>query len=222
MLVLAPETGLRLGGRRRRLLGWLLAACCATAAVAPLSGCKKAKEERKLSAEAEAAQQAIAAYSKASDDANAAHKAVLAAFAAANRSGSLSAYKTALRSDVLPKLDAFIARLEGMPTGTPQLASIHKPLVDAYKKARADLDAFESSLVDPTKLGQFDAIRSALQAAVQRYHGDLAKYYESNARQLRIARDEAVEAAAAATPTGAPAAATEATALPDGASGTSP
>lgn len=190
---------------RRRALGALVALGCLMAVSSPLAGCKKAKEERKLSEAAEAAQLAIAAYSKASDDTNAAHKAVLQAFAAANRSGSLSAYKTALRNDVLPKLDVFVAQLKAMPTGTPELAAIHKPLVEAYQKARADLDAFEAGLTDPTKLGQFDTIRSTLQTAVQRYHLDLAKYYEANARQLRLAREEAVEAAGAATPTEAPA-----------------
>lgn len=213
----------RAGGVGRSALGLLIALGCVTATAAPLAGCKKAKEERKLSAQAEAAQQAIAAYSKASDDANAAHKAVLQAFAAANRSGSLSAYKTALRSDVLPKLDVFLAQLKAMPTGTPELAAIHKPLVEAYQKARVDLDAFEAGLSDPSKLGQFDTIRSTLQTAVQRYHLDLAKYYEANARQLRLAREEAAEAAGAATPTDAPAGAARAataTGLSDGVSET--
>lgn len=212
-----------MGWGARRALGALVALGCLTTVTAPLAGCKKAKEERKLTEAAEAAQLAIAAYSKASDDTNAAHKAVLQAFAAANRSGSLSAYKAALRGDVLPKLDVFLAQLKAMPTGTPELAAIHKPLVEAYQKARVDLDAFEAGLTDPSKLGQFDTIRSALQTAVQRYHLDLAKYYEANARQLRLAREEAAEASGVATPTDAPAAGAKAatsTGLSDGVSET--
>jgi type II secretory pathway pseudopilin PulG len=197
--------------RSNRLLVWVLVGLIAAMAG---TGCKKAKEERKASAEAEAAQSAIAAYSKASDEANAAHRAVLDAFAAANRSASLSAYKTALRSDVLPKLDAFIAKLEAMPTATPELAAIHKPLLAAYKKARADLDAFEAKLTDPTALGQFDTIRQALQTAVKTYHEQLAAYYQKNARQLRLAKEEAAAQAEGVTPTSASAEATPTGAAP--------
>ena len=192
---------------------WLLVAALA---LLPLS-CKKIQQDRALSAEMQAATAAIAAYSKASDDANQAHRDVLKAFDDANHSSNLPAYKQALRSQVLPAMDAFLAKLRQMPTGTAELKVIHGTLVGAYETARSEIGRFEADLTGSDGLGQFAAIRNKLQTGVKLYREQLDKYYTKFERKLRM--DGAAPLANAATPTAAaapPAASTAPPPLSDG------
>lgn len=168
------------------------------------TGCERFSGERAAVQERKAAVAAIKAYSSATDDANRAHAAVVAAFSRANRASALPAYKAALRQEVLPALDGFVAALERMPTATPELARVHGALVDAYKAGRKDLAAFAEALQSRDDLGRFAQIRDALQEGFARYQRELAAYYERYRTRLKSADDEATSPpAGAATPTGA-------------------
>ncbi len=180
---------------RLALLGALLLAV-ATA------GCQKARQDR---TELEGLRQgavAIEQYSAATDRANASHRDVLAAFAAANGSGNLTDYKAALRTKVLPAMDAFIEKLAAMPTGTPELKKIHGGLTEAYRRCRDALADFERQLQDPAGLPRFDAIRGELQQAVRQYSDQLGKYYSAHRRQLRLEAGKESSLGADATATG--------------------
>ena len=165
-------------------------------------GCKRVASDRQLSAETRKAITAIQQYSAASDRANDAHRAVLTAFADANRSANLPEYKNALRNGVLPAMDTFITRLSAMPAGTPELAAIHAKLLLAYTTARTEVDSFEAGLQDAAGLARFDDIRKRLQAGVAAYSSELARYYARFDRKLRL--DGASSEAAAVTGTAAP------------------
>jgi len=194
---------------------WLLLAALA---LLPAS-CKKIQQDRAISAEMQAATTAIAAYSKASDDANQAHRDVLKAFDDANHCSNLPGYKNALRSQVLPAMDAFLAKLRQMPTGTAELKVIHGTLVGAYETARSEIGRFEADLTGSEGLGQFAAIRNKLQAGVKLYREQLDKYYGKFERKLRL--EGPTPLAAAATPTTtAPSASAAPTPLSDGISAT--
>lgn len=194
---------------------WLLLAALA---LLPTS-CKKIQQDRAISAEMQAATAAIAAYSKASDDANQAHRDVLKAFDDANHSSNLPAYKNALRSQVLPAMDAFLAKLRQMPTGTAELKVIHGTLVGAYETARGEIGRFEADLTGSEGLGQFGAIRNKLQAGVKLYREQLDKYYAKFERKLRLEGAAPLAASATAT-TPAPATPAGQTPLSDGISAT--
>lgn len=166
-----------------------------------LPNCQRMQEDRKAATELRAAAEAIQSYSRASDTANQAHKAVMDAFDKANRSPSLPEYRTALRTLVLPALDAFVAQLKAMPTGTAQLKTIHAQLVDAYVQARREIDDFEAGLHGADNLGQFADIRSHLQQRVKAYREALANYYAKYQLQLRQEPASATVPPAAVTPT---------------------
>ena len=64
------------------------------------------------------------------------------AWKAANELKELKAYRDALEGQVLPALDAYVKAAEAMPTGSPELAEIHKGLVDAYLQAHPEAAPF--------------------------------------------------------------------------------
>jgi hypothetical protein len=162
-----------------------LALAVAAALMASLS-CSKAREDRTRLAELQAGAQAIENYSAATDRANAAHREVMGAFALANASTNLTDYKAALRTKVLPAMDAFIEKLAAMPAATAELKRIHGGLTEAYRRSRDAIAEFERTLQDPTGLAKFDAIRDQLQRDVRQYGEQLAKYYAAHSRQLRL------------------------------------
>lgn len=149
------------------------------------AGCEKVRAERQRRAEQQAVAHAIEVYSSATESANAAHGEVLSAFGVANASTNLTDYKAALRTKVLPAMDAFIERLSKMPTGTPELGRIHGGLTEAYRRSRDAIGEFERGLQDPAGLPRFDAIRDTLQQDVRRYNEQLRDYYARQGRQLR-------------------------------------
>lgn len=174
---------------RPDLLRFTRAAPLAVALVAALAGsqgCSKAREDRTRLAELQAGAQAIENYSAATDRANAAHREVMGAFALANASTNLTDYKAALRTKVLPAMDAFIEKLAAMPAATAELKRIHGGLTEAYRRSRDAIAEFERTLQDPAGLAKFDAIRDQLQRDVRQYGDQLAKYYAAHSRQLRM------------------------------------
>ena len=181
-------------------------ACAGVAVVAP--GCTKARAERTRLAELQAAGMAIEEYSAASDKANAAHREVLSAFAQANASSNIIEYKAVLRTKALPAMDAFVAKLAAMPTGTPELKQIHGGLTEAYRRSRDAIAEYERTLQDPKGVGRFDAIREQLQRDVRQYSEALSRYYAAHSRQLRqeAAKDSGKDAPKEAASGSAPAA----------------
>ncbi len=166
-----------------------------------LPNCQRMQEDRKAATDLRAAAEAIQRYSQASDAANQAHKAVMDAFDKANRSPNLPEYRTALRTLVLPALDAFVIKLKAMPTGTPPLKAIHAQLIEAYAQARLEIDDYEAGLRGADDLGRFGDIRSHMQQRVKAYREALAKYYAKYQRQLRQDAPPAALLPARVTPT---------------------
>jgi hypothetical protein len=176
--------------------------------VVGFAGCAKSKQARAAAVADRQAAEAIARYGEGAAQANAAHRQVLLAFAAANASTSLSDYRASLRDRALPALDGYLQALGRVPTATAELQAIHGNLLQAYRTARSDLATFEQGLQDPSGLPRFDAIRTTLQAAVRSYEAALAAYYGRHGRRLQLASTPpvvtaatATQAAAAATPT---------------------
>ena len=144
-----------------------------------LVGCDKVRGDRDKEAARAKARAAIDAYSKASERANVAHAKVLAAFKSANGANSLQGYRKAMRDEVLPRMNEFIGRLEGMQTGTEELGRIHRVLVGGYRDALAEIRTFVKDLDEPGDLARFPEIRARLQQRVKAYRGELDAYYKA-------------------------------------------
>ncbi len=175
-------------------------------ALATLAGCGPAKADRAKAEALRKTQLAIHSYSEASKKANGLHGEVIKQFGKANASTNLQDYREAMRKDVLPAMDRFVATLRGMPTSTPELERIHAGLVSAYSEARTDIAAYVDRLQTARDLERFVDIRKRLQRRVAAYQRDLATYYKQWNRQLRLA-DRAAGGTAppeASTPTAAP------------------
>lgn len=190
-------------GARVASIALLLLAFCAT-----VPACEKVEADRARTAEAQRAQSAIQRYSLASQEANGLHGEVIEAFQRANRSASLPDYRDAITREVLPSMDRFIDRLRAMPTGTPELETIHGALVAAYSEARSDLASYVEGLQTAADLKRFEPIREHLQKRIAAYRSDLDAYYRAYNRTLKLETVEggaterkATEAPAAPTPT---------------------
>lgn len=168
--------------------------------VAGTAGCEKVEADRARTAEAQRAQSAIQGYSLASQEANGLHGEVIEAFQRANRSASLPDYRDAITREVLPSMDRFIDRLRAMPTGTPELETIHAALVAAYSEARSDLAAYVESLQTAADLKRFEPIRERLQKRIAAYRSDLDAYYRAYNRTLKLETAEGVAERKAAEP----------------------
>ena len=171
----------------KRMLQGATSLLCATIVVM-VGGCDRVSAifgDRAKAQAQKSADTAIDAYSKASEQANSAHRNVIEAFAKANSSRNLADYKKAMREQVIPRMTVFVERLELMTTGTPQLQRIHKILLAAYKKASVDMTAFVDTLQSPNDLGKFKKIRQDLQDNVEHYRVELHKYYTNHNRKLR-------------------------------------
>lgn len=150
-----------------------------------VGGCGEAKADRERAEAARKAEAAIAAYSAASQEANALHGEVIRQFGKANAATNLPDYREAMRRDVLPAMDRFVARLKGMPVNTPELKRIHGGLITAYADARRDIATFVDQLQSARDLSRFGVIRKRLQQRVGAYQSDLAAYYKNWNRKLR-------------------------------------
>jgi len=179
--------------------------CLAVAAATTLTACEKVEADRARTAEAQRAQSAIQRYSQASQEANGLHGEVIEAFQRANRSASLPDYRDAITREVLPSMDRFIDRLRAMPTGTPELETIHGALVAAYSEARTDLASYVEGLQTAADLKRFEPIRERLQKRIAAYRSDLDAYYRAYNRTLKLeaAEGAGAERKAAAPPTAA-------------------
>lgn len=176
----------------------------ALGAVPLLGGCDKISGifgERAEVVAQRKARDAIDAYSKASEQANVAHRKVIEAFAKANGAKNLAEYKATMREQVLPRMTVFVERLELMQTGTPELQKVHNILVNAYQSARVDMAKFVDELQSPRDLGRFNEIRAQLQAGVEKYRAALDAYYGRFSRKLR-GGEKPVDPPKSATSTG--------------------
>lgn len=176
-----------------------IALTLALLAMLPVAGCDKINADRKQAEERRRAQEAINAYSKASDKVNGLHSGIISAFGRANQAANLPDYREALRNGVIPAMERFVARLEKMPTGTPELQRIHLGLVAAYRRAIEEIGSFVRDLRSPQDLPAFNPIRDRLQQQVGLYNRDLDAYYRRFKRELRFEGAQAPPAAATAT-----------------------
>jgi len=135
--------------------------------------------ERQIAAE----QQVIKAYSAAVPQVDALQTAFLDAWKKANELKDLKAYKEALQTHVVPALGAYVKATEAMPTGSDELARIHKGMVDAIKKARDVFAGFADGLTEDTlESGYKDVLRamSDISAARATYLEQLTTHYAKN------------------------------------------
>lgn len=189
-------------GARRAARGWL--PWLGLALVLAHSGaCTRVEQERVETAEQQRARAAIASYSVAAQDVNGLHAEVISGFQRANRAASLVEYRDAIKREVLPSMDRFVDRLRAMPTGTPELSSIHAALLAAYVDAREELAVFADSLQTAADLQRFGPIRERLQRRIAAYRGDLDAYYRLHRHVLKL-DGPAVGAASGATATTTP------------------
>jgi len=171
----------------------------AAALSASTAGCDKIRSDRAEATQTREAQAAINAYSKASERVNGLHGDIIQAFGRANQANNLPDYREALREDVVPAMERFIARLEQMPTGSSELQHIHLSLVSAYRKALGEIQTFVHDLREPKDLPGFNTIRDHLQQGVALYNRDLDAYYRRFRRALRF--ESGVDGPGAATAT---------------------
>lgn len=131
-------------------------------AVSPLLGCeevkKGAEEEEKIAAE----QAVIRAYAAKVPDVDQKLAAFLAAWERANEQRDLKALKDDLGANVKPAVTAHLEALAAMPTGSPELAKIHAPLVVAYREAAAAFDTFIATVTDDTLDAEYAKLIAAM------------------------------------------------------------
>lgn len=185
------------GSACQRQLKDLLGGVLLLAWVLCMTSCDKIGADRQQVSERRRAQEAINAYSTASQQVNGLHTDIIRAFGRANQAANLPDYRDALTGDVIPAMGRFIERLEKMPTGTADLQRIHLGLVAAYRHAQEEIETFVRDLRSPQDLHRFNPIRDRLQQEVGLYNRDLDAYYRRFRRELRF--EGAVEPPAAAT-----------------------
>ncbi|HRE89431.1 MAG TPA: hypothetical protein PK095_09845 [Myxococcota bacterium] len=140
----------------------VLAVLGALLALSPLLGCeevkKGAEEEQKIAAE----QAVIRAYAARVPDVDQKLAAFLAAWERANEQRDLKALKDDLAANVKPAVAAHLEALAAMPTGSPELAAIHAPLVLAYREAAAAFDTFITTVTDDTLDAEYTRLIAAM------------------------------------------------------------
>lgn len=150
-----PTRGRGAGRTLFALFGALLA-------LSPLGGCeevkKGAEEEQKIASE----QAVIRAYAARVPDVDQKLAAFLAAWERANEQRDLKALKDDLSANVKPAVAAHLEALAAMPTGSPELARIHAPLVLAYREAAAAFDSFIATVTDDTLDAEYAKLIAAM------------------------------------------------------------
>lgn len=134
----------------------------AVLALATLGACeevkKGAEEEQKIAAE----QAVIRAYAAKVPDVDQKLAAFLTAWERANEQRDLKALKDDLGANVKPAVAAHLEALAAMPTGSPELARIHAPLVSAYREASAAFDTFIATVTDETLDAEYAKLIAAM------------------------------------------------------------
>lgn len=180
----------------------------AFALLVPLSGCERIRgaleDRRELTAE----QQAIQAYSDATDKVNVQQQRFVQAWERAVKNEEVTPLKTAVEKEVIPALTDYLGALRKMPTATPELERIHSVIVAAYEATLQDLQTFVTTLSEENRKEPVDLLiarLSALSKAEEEYRKDLKAYYEKHNITLIQDKQEASQPAGAAE--GAPGAA---------------
>lgn len=181
------------GTARVRGASWtLLSLFGALLAVSPLLGCeevkKGAEEEQKIAAE----QAVIRAYAAKVPDVDQKLAAFLAAWERANEQRDLKALKDDLGANVKPAVAAHLEALAAMPTGSPELAKIHAPLVLAYREAAAAFDTFIATVTDDTLDAEYAKLIAAMDkvsVAEDAYHAALKDHFNKHRITLAPGRD---------------------------------
>lgn len=166
-----------------RLPSPLIALFAAALPVAAAPACESITGPSELQRKIAHEQEVIAAYSAEVARVDALQKRFVEAWKAANELKELKGYRDALEGQVLPALDAYVAAAEAMPTGSPELAEIHKGLVDAYRGAREAFGSFTAELSEAnvesgykSLLEKMDGVKKAEASYLER----LKLYYAKN------------------------------------------
>lgn len=156
--------------------------------VAAMSGCeevsKTAGDEQKVAAE----QEVIRAYAAKVPDVDAKLAAFLAAWERANEQRDIKGLKDDISANVKPSVLAHVEALAAMPTGSPELEAIHKPLVAAYRQAAAAFDTFLASVtednLDP-EYARLIGVMDTVKVAEDTYLAALKAYYAKHRMTLK-------------------------------------
>lgn len=167
--------------RRGWVLGlWLVA----LAAPACEEVSRDAEAERRIAAE----QVVIRAYADKVPAVDQKLKAFLSAWERANEHKDVKGLKDDLTANVKPAIAAHLEALAAMPTGSPELAAIHAPLVAAYRDAAAAFDRFIAEVREEDLDAQYARLIGAmdnLKAAEDRYLTALESYYAKHRMTLK-------------------------------------
>ncbi|MCC6624488.1 MAG: hypothetical protein IT385_24790 [Deltaproteobacteria bacterium] len=142
--------------------------------------------ERQIAAE----QEVIKAYSADVDKVDALQRAFVESWKKANEKKDLKVYKDDLAANVLPALDAYVKAAGAMPTRSPELDSIHKPLVAAYQAAQAELVRFSGAVTEDNVDAEYAKVLAAMDEVKKAegvYLDKLKTYYAKNRVELRQA-----------------------------------
>ena len=181
----------------------------ALALLVPLTGCERIRgaleDRRELTAE----QQAIQAYSDATDKVNAQQQRFVQAWERTVKNEEVTPLKTAVEKDVIPALTEYLGALRKMPTSTAELERIHAIIVGAYEATLQDLQTFVTTLSEENRKEPVDKLiarLSALSKAEEEYRKELKSYYEKHNITLIQDKQETGQTAggAAGTPKDAP------------------
>lgn len=155
-----------------------------------VGGCDAINGPSELERQIAAEQDVIKAYSAEVDKVDGLQKAFVESWKKANEKKDLKAYKDDLTSNVLPALDAYVTAAGAMPTKSTELQTIHKPLVDAYLAAQAELVRFTGAITEQNLDAEYakvlDAMDKVKKAEVV-YLDKLKTYYAKNRVELRQA-----------------------------------
>lgn len=165
--IATPVSGLRLS------LGSL---CAIALALAPLAGCEEVKKGAEAEQKIADEQAVILAYSAKVPEVDQKLAAFLGAWERANEQRDVKGLKDDLTANVKPAIIAHIEALAAMPTGSPELAAIHTPLVAAYRAAATAFDTFIASVTEANLDAEYTRLLAAMDqvaAAEEAYHAAL-------------------------------------------------
>ncbi|MGM0576668.1 MAG: hypothetical protein ACQEXJ_13145 [Myxococcota bacterium] len=166
---------------RQMLLATLLALSVLAVGCERMAG--DSERERRVAAE----QEAIEAYSEKVPQVDALQERFVEAWRKANEIKGLDAFKEAVESRVVPALEAYVAALKVMPTGSEELERIHGVVLEAYESATAAFRKFVDGLDDENVEARYKALLEAMDqvaAAEEAYREQLEAYYAQNRVEL--------------------------------------
>jgi hypothetical protein len=145
---------------------------------------KSAQDEQKIAAE----QEVIRAYAAKVPDVDAKLATFIAAWERANEQRDIKGLKDDIAANVKPAVLAHVEALAAMPTTSPELEAIHKPLVAAYREAAAAFDTFLASVAEDNldaEYARLIGVMDKVKVSEDTYLAALGAYYAKHRMTLK-------------------------------------